>query len=121
MAQAEYVTSAIRAAITGAGAKPSTSPVLTAYAEFHSRLGEGTAAVNPARSLRCRFPEIASIYLKALLTVLSAYLNAIIDDTAKNVPGGLDLPQIDALLSDLASDVIGTLQNAVERMGWRVA
>jgi hypothetical protein len=34
MAQAEYVTSAIRAPITGAGAKPSTKPVQAAYAEF---------------------------------------------------------------------------------------
>ena len=56
-----------------------------------------------------------------MLNALSAYLTAILDDTSQNVPGGLDLRQVDALLSDLASDVSGTLQHAVERMAWRVA
>ena len=36
------------------------------------------------------------------------------DGTAQNIPSGLDLRQIDALLS-------GTLQYAAERMAWRVA
>ena len=38
MAQADYVTNAIRALITGAGAKPSTNPVRTAHAEFVAAL-----------------------------------------------------------------------------------
>ena len=65
MAQTEYVTSAIRALIIGAGAKPSTKP---------SRMA-----------------------------------------------GGLDLRQIDAFLSDLASKLACILQHAVEGMAWRVA
>ena len=60
-------------------------------------------------------------YPNKVLNALSAYLTATLDDTAQNVPGGLDLRQVDALLSDLASDVSGTLQRAVERMAWRVA
>ena len=56
-----------------------------------------------------------------MFTALSAYLIAILSGTAENVPGGLDLRQVDGLLSDLASDMIGTLQHAVERMAWRVA
>ena len=38
MAQAEYVTNAIRALIPGAGAKPSTNPVRAALAEFVAAL-----------------------------------------------------------------------------------
>ena len=38
MAQAGYVTNAIRALITGAGAKPSTNPVRAAHAEFVTAL-----------------------------------------------------------------------------------
>ena len=52
---------------------------------------------------------------------MSVYVTAILDDTAQNVPGGLDLRQIDALLSDLASDVTGTLQRAADAMAERVA
>ena len=54
-------------------------------------------------------------------TALSEYLTAILADTAQNVPGGLDLRQIDALLFDLGSDLIGTLQCAVEGVAGRVA
>jgi hypothetical protein len=43
----------------------------------------------------------------------------IIDDTAQNVPGRLDLPDIEAILADLASDVTGAIQHAAEGMGWR--
>jgi len=59
--------------------------------------------------------------LAQLSIALSVYLTAILDDTAQNVPGGLDLRQVDALLSDLASDVTGTLQRAVEGLAGRVA
>ena len=43
----------------------------------------------------------------------------ILDDTAQNVPGTLDLPDVEAILADLASDVIGAIQHAAEDMGWR--
>jgi len=42
--------------------------------------------------------------LNKVLNALSAYLTAVLDDTAQNVPGGLDLRKVDALLFDLASD-----------------
>ena len=38
MAQADYVTTAIRALITGTSAKPSTNPVRAAHAEFVAAL-----------------------------------------------------------------------------------
>ena len=65
MAQADYVTNAIRALITGVGVKPSTKP--------------------------------------------------------GRMAGGLDLRQIDAFLSELASNVTCILQYAVEGIAWRVA
>ena len=120
MAQADYVTNAIRVLITGARANPSTNVARTAYAEFIADLSG-----HPPRSMPLN-PEAVDLedrvdHLNRLLTALSAYLTAILDDTAQNVPGGLDLCQIDALLFDLASDAIGTLQRAVEGVAGRVA
>jgi hypothetical protein len=97
MAQAEYVTSAIRALITGASAKLSTSPVRAAHAEFVASL-----AGHPPRP----------IPVDAIL---------ILDDTAQNAPGGLDLRHIEAILSDLASDVAGIIQHAADSVAGRVA
>jgi hypothetical protein len=46
-----------------------------------------------------------------VFNTLRAYLTAILDDTAQNIPGGLDLRQI-----------VGTLQYAViKHMAWRAA
>ena len=60
-------------------------------------------------------------HLKKVLSALSVYVTAILDDTAQNLPGGLDLRHIDALLSDLASDVTGTIQRAADAWAGRVA
>jgi hypothetical protein len=118
MAQADYLTNAIRAFITGASAKPSTNPIRAAYANF-------IACLVPPRPIPLD-PHAVDLedrldHLEKVFTALSAYLIAILSGTAENVPGGLDLRQVDSLLSDLASDMIGTLQHAVERMAWRVA
>ena len=56
-----------------------------------------------------------------MLDAASVYVTAILDDTAQKVPGGLDFRSIDALLSDLASDVTGRLQRAADAMTGRVA
>ena len=120
MAQADYVTNAIRVLVTNASAKPSTNPVRAAYAEFVVAL-----AGHPPRPIPIKPPVVdlgdRADHLNKVLNALSAYLTAILDDTAQNVPGGLDLCQVDALFSDLASDMSGTLQHAFEHMAWRVA
>ena len=120
MAQAEYVTNANRAFITGASAKPSTNPIRAAYADFIARLaGHPPRPIPPdphAVDLEDRLDHLETVF-----TALSAYPIAILSGNAENVPGGLDLRQVDDLLSDLASDMIGTLQHAVERIAWRVA
>ena len=60
-------------------------------------------------------------HLKKVLNALSAYLTTILDDTAQNIPGGLDLREIDALLSDLASEVAGTIGHAADALPEGVA
>jgi aminopeptidase N len=60
-------------------------------------------------------------HLKKVLDALSVYVTTILDDTAQNVPGGLELRYIDALLSDLCSDVVGTVQHAADNMAEEVA
>jgi hypothetical protein len=59
-------------------------------------------------------------HVKGLFTAISGYLETILDDTGQNVPGGLDCRQIDALLSDLASEVKGTLQKAADDLAGRL-
>jgi hypothetical protein len=54
-----------------------------------------------------------------VLSALSVYLAVILDDTAQNVPGGLDLRDAEGILADLASDLTGTIQHAADGMaGW---
>src|SRR4030081_831642 len=120
MAQAEYVTNAIRAPITGASAKPSTSPVLAAHAEFVALL-----AGHPPRPIPGDVDAIdlddRADHLNALFNGLSVYLTAILDDTVQNAPGRLDLRDVEAILSALASDVTGTIQHAADDLAGRVA
>jgi hypothetical protein len=49
------------------------------------------------------------------------YVNSAIRALATDAGDGLDLRDIDALRSRLASDMTGTLQHAVKRMEWRLA
>jgi len=120
MAQAGYVSNAIRALITGAGAKPSTNPVRAAHAEFVAAVAEHPPWPIPLYADATDLEDRAD-HLNRVLNALSVYVTAILDDTAQNVPGGLDLRQIDALLSDLVSEVTGILQHAAEGMAGRVA
>ena len=114
MAQADFVPSAVCVLITGAGPKPSTNSVVAAYAA-----PGGTGRHSPQPILLDS--RVIDIDERSDHWALWAYLIAILDQTEQNVPGGLDLRQIAALLSDLASTVAGTLQNAVECMARRVA
>ena len=57
--------------------------------------------------------------LNEVLSALSVYLTVVLKDTAENVPGGLDLRYIDALICDLASDVTGTILRADDIMAGR--
>jgi hypothetical protein len=60
-------------------------------------------------------------HLGSVLTAISLYLTAVLEDTAENVPGGLDLRYAEAALSDLMSDVVGTVQQAANDLAWGLA
>jgi hypothetical protein len=120
MAQAEYVTSAIRALITGASAKLSTSPVRAAHAEFVTSLAGHPPRPIPVDADAVDLEDRAD-HLDKVLSALSVYVILILDDTAQNAPGGLDLRHIEAILSNLASDVAGIIQHAAGSVAGRVA
>ena len=104
MAQADYVTNAIRALSTGARPEPSTNPVGVA-----STVTAANAAGHPTPSFLLRphavDPEDGADRLGKVLTALSASLNAILDDSERVVPGGLSFRPIYTLLSGLDSDL----------------
>ena len=102
------------------GAKTFVNPVQAAHAEFVAALAGHHPRPLPVDTDAGDVADRAD-HLNKVLKTVSAYVVAVLDDTAKNVPGGLDLRQIDALLSDLVSEVSGTLQQAVEVLAGKVA
>jgi hypothetical protein len=120
MAQAKYVNNAIRARLTAAGAKPSTnsaadSDLRIARLARHKRR---QVQLNPhSVDLEKRADQVENV-----LSALTAFLTAILDNSARNIPGRLSLPQIHTVISSLESYMTSTFQPATERMaGWRVA
>jgi hypothetical protein len=103
-----------------ARAKRSATPVSVAHAEFI-----GALAGHPPRPIPIDADAIdledRADHVGGVFSALSAYLAVILDDTAQNVPGGLDLRDVEGLLADLASDVTGTIQHAADDMAGRPA
>jgi hypothetical protein len=120
MAQADHVSNAIRALITGAYARAPSNPVCAAHAEFVAALAGHPPQTIPLDADAIDLEDRAD-HLSEVLSALSDYLAVILDDTAQNVPGRIDFRHIEAVLADLASDVIGTIQHAAEDMAGRVA
>jgi hypothetical protein len=101
-----------------ASAKSSGSPVIAAHAEF-----VGALAGHPPRPVPIEADafdlEDRADHLSQLFNAMSAYLAVVLDDTAQNVPGGLDLRDAEGLLADLEADLTGTIQRAADSMaGW---
>jgi hypothetical protein len=103
-----------------AGVKPMASPVCAAHAEFVATLSGHPPRTIPLEADALDLEDRAD-HLDQVLGALSVYMTVIFDDTAQNVPGSLDLPHIEAVLADLASDVSGTIQYAADRLAGRVA
>jgi hypothetical protein len=103
-----------------ASAEQSAGPVLAAHAEFVAAL-----AGHPPRSIPLEADAIdleeRADHLDGVLSALSVYVTVILDDTAQNSPGGLDLRDAEAILADLASDLSGSIQLAADGMAGRVA
>ena len=119
MAQADHVPSPIRGPSIRRTGRPSTSPIQAAHAEFIGDLTGRPLRANPVDPDPYALKDRAE-HVKGLFTAISGYLEAVLDDTAQNIPGGIDRRQIDALLSDLTSEVNGTLQKAADDLAGRV-
>ena len=123
MAQAELVSIAGRAQIPGAHPRSSTdlvgSPVRTAYAEFLAGLGEHPPRPIPIVADPIDLQDRAD-HLNEVFSGLASYLIVVLDDTAQNTPGRLDLCDAEAILADLASDLTGVILNAADEMAGRV-
>jgi hypothetical protein len=110
MAQADLVSIASRAPITAADAKPSTiparGPVRAVYAKFLAKL-----AGHPPRPIPIIADSIdledRADHLNEVVGGLAAYLTVILDDTAQNTPGGLDLCDAEAILVELLHRRLG--------------
>jgi hypothetical protein len=76
MAQADYVNNAIRALITAAGTKPSTTPARAAYAEFVAAL-----AGHPPRPIQIEANAVGRLELRQV--------DALLCDLASDVCGTL--------------------------------
>ena len=120
MAQADYMPNAIRALITNANLNPSTKHVSATYAALIGELVGHSPRSIPLAARAVDLEERAD-HLATVITALSGYLTASLNDAAQNVPGGLDFRQIEALLSDLAADTSGTLRYPAEATAWSVA
>jgi len=118
MAQADYVTTAIRVLITGTSAKSSTNPVQAAYAEFVAALA-GPRPI-PVDADAVDLEERAD-HLKQVLNALSVHATAIVNDTAHNIRAGLMFARSTPSFPTLHPTRPAPLQHAVERMAWRVA
>ena len=70
----------------------------------HDHLGDIFATLDAGQFQRCFVAWVAAL-----------------TGTALNVPGMLDLPHVEAVLADLASDATGIIEHAAEAMAWRIA
>jgi hypothetical protein len=103
-----------------ASANPSGNPVRAAHAAFVTALAGHPPRPIPVEADAIDLEDRAD-HLNKVLSALSVYVTVILDDTAQNVPGGLDLGDAEAVLADLASDLAGTIQLAADGMAGRVA
>jgi hypothetical protein len=120
MAQAELVSIAGRARITGAHSNPSTAPsaggsVGAAYAAFLAVLAGHPPLLIPVEADPIDLQDRAD-HLNVVFGALAVYLAIVLDDTAQNTPGRLDLSDAEAILADLASDLAGAIQLAADAL-----
>ncbi len=100
--------------------KPFRSPARAAHAAFVAALSGHPPHRIPLDADALDLEDRAEL-LGKVFSALSVYVAVILDDTAHNVPGGLNLPHVEAVLADLAANVTGAIQHAAEGMGWRIA
>jgi hypothetical protein len=99
---------------------PCTSLVCAAHAAFVAALAARPPQTIPLNADAIDLEERAD-HLDKLLGALSVYLTVILDDTAQNSSGRLDLRDAEAILADLGSDLTGAIQHAADGMAGRLA
>ena len=103
-----------------ARAKPSPSSVRAAHTEFVAALTRQPPRPIPLMADAIDLNDRAD-HLDKVFGALLVYLTVVLDDTAQNVPGRLDLRDAEGVLADLASDVTGAIQCAADDMAGRPA
>jgi hypothetical protein len=98
---------------------PTGSSVVAAYTEFLAAVAAHPPGRIPVDADAIDLQQRAD-HLSAVFGGLAAYMAIILDDTAQNAPGGLDLTDAEAILADLASDLTGAILNAADEMAGRV-
>jgi hypothetical protein len=95
----------------------SKDPIASAHVRVLAALGLDTPRPLPIWPLA---PDLENRgeHLLGLLTATYAYLRAALWEVSQNVPHDLDLRQIEALSSDLLSEVTGTMQLAIAALAW---
>jgi hypothetical protein len=125
MAQAERITTAIRELMSRGRPAKSTSPVRLAHAEFVAALAGNVPrpiyADVDSEDLDGRAEHLGKVF-----AALHGYLNAIIADTAHNIPSGtLDQRYLDNLFRDLSANALCVIRNAADEMreyeSWRAS
>jgi hypothetical protein len=119
MAQAGYVTNAIPRLITGASENLSTT-VCAAHAEFLAALVGHPPRPIPIDADALDLEDRAD-HLNKVLGAMSVYVAVVLDDTAQNASGSLDLRDAEGVLADLVSDLTGAIQRAADDMAGRPA
>jgi hypothetical protein len=97
--------------------RPTTSgcPIAVAFKAFLTALVEHPPRPIPVDTDPIDLQDRAE-HLTALFSALAAYLAVVLDDTAQNATGRLDLTDAEAILADLASDLTGAIQRAADQM-----
>lgn len=120
MAQADAMSNAIRALIPGACVNPSLELTWTTHPEFVPSVAK--QAPWPIPPFADAFdPEHRDTRFKAVLDAPSAYVTVILDDTAQNVAGGLELASVDARLGGLSFVAIGARKRAADGLAERLS
>jgi hypothetical protein len=123
MAEAEYITTAIRELMSRGRPPKSTSPVRLAHTEFVAALA-GNIARPICADVDSEDLDGRADHLEKVFAALHVYLTAIITDMTRDVPGGaLDRHYLDNLSRDWSADALCMIRTEEmrEHENWRAS
>ena len=125
MAQAEFISTAIRKLMSRGVPKKFTCPVRVAHTELVAALAGNVPHLIHV-TLDSEDLDARADHLERVFAALHVYLIAIIADTAQNIPSGtFNRRYLDNLLQDLSADAVGVIRNAAEDLreheNWRAS